>query len=80
MMQIPPQPVPTGALAAEAAPDVQQKHDEESRGQNGGTGKDFPLKFCTVCASNQNRFVPPFAFFFIFTQFHEDLRLDYPFQ
>lgn len=20
--------------------------------------KDFPLKFCTVCASNQNRFVP----------------------
>lgn len=31
--------------------------------------KDFPLKFCTVCASNQNRFVPlpsfssPFPFF-----------------
>jgi len=54
-MQIPPQPLPTGAPTAEAAPDVQQKHDEESRGQNGGTGKDFPLKFCTVCASNQNR-------------------------
>lgn len=35
--------------------------------------KDFPLKFCTVCASNQNRFVPlpssssfPFPSFFLF--------------
>lgn len=26
--------------------------------------KDFPLKFCTVCASNQNRFVPLPSFFF----------------
>ena len=24
-------------------------------------GKDFPLKFCTVCASNQNRYVSPEA-------------------
>lgn len=34
--------------------------------------KDFPLKFCTVCASNQNRFVPLslpfFVFFFFFSQ------------
>jgi len=80
MMQIPPQPLPTGALAAEAAPDVQQRRDEESRGQNGGSGKDFPLKFCTVCASNQNRFVLPFAFFYIHSISRgKDPRLDDPY-
>jgi RNA polymerase II subunit A C-terminal domain phosphatase SSU72 len=64
MTLVPPQPLPTAALAAEAAADVQQKRQEELRNANAAADapekKDFPLKFCTVCASNQNRFVSLF--------------------
>lgn len=59
-MQVPPQPLAPAAATTEPVADVQQQRDDELRNPANGAesgNKDFPLKFCTVCASNQNRFV-----------------------
>jgi hypothetical protein len=53
-------------MAAEVA---EQQPSQQSEPQ-APSDDDFPLKFCTVCASNQNRFVPTrFAYYPLFISF-----------
>jgi hypothetical protein len=59
-MQVPPAPLPNVELAQQAAAEANLASEAMSKTES-KENNDFPLKFCTVCASNQNRFVLPFS-------------------